>query len=118
MPSAIVGVPCTGMARPAASDAGYGATAAACAPTICTAGSRLLTATAIPAARPPPPTGTTTVRTWGHCSMISNPRVPWPVTMSGCSKGWISTLPVRPACSAAAARASSTEAPCSMMSAP
>jgi len=42
-------------------------------------------ATVMPAASPPPPTGTTTVRTCGHCSMISTPSVPWPATMSGWS---------------------------------
>ena len=82
MPSAMVGLACTDSGCPAASEPGYGATASACAPTTWISGSRPLTATVTPAASPPPPTGTTTVRTCGHCSMISKPRVPCPATMS------------------------------------
>ena len=85
MPSAMVGLACTATGCPAASEPGYGATASACTPTTPISGSRPLIATVIPATRPPPPTGTTTVRTCGHCSMISKPIVPWPATMSGWS---------------------------------
>ena len=46
------------------------------------AGSAPETAAAIPAARPPPPTGTAMVLTSGHCSRISIPTVPWPATTS------------------------------------
>ena len=37
-----------------------------------------LTAMRIPASRPPPPTGTTTVSISADCSRISKPTVPWP----------------------------------------
>ena len=118
MPSAMVGVACTASGRPAASEPGYGATASACTPTTCIAGSMPLTATVTPATRPPPPVGTTTVRTGGHCSAISMPSVPCPATMSGWSYGWMNTAPVRSAKAMASATASSTQLPCSMTSAP
>ena len=82
MPSAIVGPPTTCTGSPAATEATSPGTASACTPTTRTSGSSECTATVIPAASPPPPTGTTTVRTPGHCSMISKPSVPWPATMS------------------------------------
>ena len=49
--------------------------------------------TATPAMSPPPPTDTAIVRTSGHCSTISRPRVAFPATVSGWSKGWMKTLP-------------------------
>ena len=72
----------------------------------------------MPASRPPPPTLTTTVFTSGHCSRISRPQVPWPVTMSTWSKGWISTAPVSAANAFAATSASSTLCPWKRTSAP
>ena len=93
MPSAIVAPSWTRTGCPAASEAGTAAAASACTPTTRTGGSASLTATAIPDARPPPPTGTVIVRTSGHSSMISRPRVPWPATTSGWSNGWMNTEP-------------------------
>ena len=52
--------------RPPRSDAGNGAQAATCTPTTSTSGRADLTAIAMPAASPPPPTGTTTLREIGH----------------------------------------------------
>ena len=78
----MVGLPTTCTGSPAATEAASPGTASVCTPTMRTSGSRECTATVIPAASPPPPTGTTTVRTPGHCSMISKPSVPWPATMS------------------------------------
>ena len=94
MPSAMVRMCSSGTGCPSASDFGYAAAPAAWTPTTRTSGLRALTAMAMPASSPPPPVGTTTVLTSGTCSMISRPQVPWPVTMSTWSKGWISTAPV------------------------
>ena len=77
-----------------------------------------MTAVATPARNPPPPAEAITVRTSGHCSMISRPQVPWPVTMSMWSKGWISTAPVSAANCFAATSASSTLCPWKRTSAP
>ncbi len=118
IPSAIVGSPTTCTGWPSAIEAIIPGTAAACTPTILTSGSRECTATVMPAARPPPPTGTRIVRTCGHCSMISNPSVPWPATMSWWSNGWMNTAPVRAANRSASASASSTDAPCKITDAP
>ena len=87
MPSAIVATDPIATGRPAASDGGYAAAPAACTPTSRTSGRSDFTATAIPAASPPPPMPTTMVRTSGHCSRISSPTVPCPAMMSGWSKG-------------------------------
>ena len=46
-------------------------------------GTIALTATAIPAARPPPDSGISTVRSDGISVAISTPMVPWPATTSG-----------------------------------
>ena len=108
----------TGTGCPAARDAGYAGTDSACTPTIRTAGSRLFTATVIPAASPPPPTGTRIVRTCGHCSMISKPRVPWPATMSGVVERVDEHAPVAAAKRSASSSASSTDEPCSITDAP
>ncbi len=87
MPSAMVAAAVTVTGWPAASEPGIGATASACTPISRAPGSRVLAATAMPAASPPPPTGTTMVRTSGHCSAISRPTVPWPAITSGWSNG-------------------------------
>ena len=118
MPSAIVGAPTTCTGPPAATEAISPGTADAWTPTTRTAGSSDCTATAIPAASPPPPTGTRTVRTSGHCSMISKPSVPWPATMSGWSNGWMNTAPVRSENRSASSSASSTDDPCRITDAP
>lgn len=76
IPSAIVTGLATDVGCPAASDTGYATAPSACTPTTRTSGRSAFTATAIPAARPPPPTPTTIVRTSGHCSRISRPSVP------------------------------------------
>ena len=69
MPSAMVDLASMDTGYPAASEPGHGATASAWTLTTSISGSRFLTATVIPAARPPPPTGTTIVRTCGHCTL-------------------------------------------------
>lgn len=46
-------------------------------------GLNALTAVAMPAMRPPPPTGTTTASGNGTCSQISNPIVPCPAIIFG-----------------------------------
>ena len=71
-----------------------------------------------PGDHPPPPVGTTTVRTCGHCSTISSPAVAWPATMSGWSNGWIRTAPVSASNSRAARRQSSIDVPTKRISAP
>jgi hypothetical protein len=76
MPSAIVANDASRTGRPAASDGGYGAHPLAWTPMTRTSGRSALTATAIPAAIPPPPMPTTIVRTSGRCSRISSPTVP------------------------------------------
>lgn len=118
MPSAIVAAVSIATGCPAASEGGYAAAAAACTPTILTSGRSAFTATAIPAASPPPPRPTTMVRTSGHCSRISRPTVPCPAMMSGWSKGWMNTAPVSRAYASAAAIVSSTTVPCRITSAP
>ena len=55
MPSAIVAGASTDTGCPAASEGGYAAAPAACTPTTRTSGRSAFTATAIPAASPPPP---------------------------------------------------------------
>jgi hypothetical protein len=46
---------------------------------------------AVPAASPPPPTGTTTMSTSGMSSAISSPTVPCPATISGSSNAGMMT---------------------------
>ncbi len=103
---------------PAASEPGNAAAPLACAATTCTSGRKALTATAMPATRPPPPVQTTTVRTSGHCSSTSRPIVPCPAMTCSWSKGWMSTAPVCAANTRAATSASSTVMPCSRTWAP
>ena len=82
------------------------------APTIRTDGHRSRSQSAIPAIRPPPPTGTTTVSNGsGHCSCSSIEIVPWPAIVRGSSNGWASTAPVASLAASAAAPASSYVAP-------
>jgi hypothetical protein len=118
MPSAMVGPGVTATGWPAASEAGYGAQVSACAPITRMAGLAPLAAIAMPAASPPPPTGTAIVRTPGHCSTISRPTVPCPATTSGCSKGWMKTEPQLSASSFARINVCSTVLPCRTISAP
>jgi hypothetical protein len=46
-------------------------------------GDNVLTAVAMPAMSPPPPTGTTIASASSHCSTISSPIVPCPLMMWG-----------------------------------
>ena len=94
MPSAIVFIDGSWTGDPCASESGYAAAPAACTPTTRTSGRSALIARATPPSSPPPPVGTSTVRTSGACSSTSRPRVPCPATMSTWSNGWISTAPV------------------------
>ena len=57
------------------------------------AGEADLIARAMPAMRPPPESGTTTVSRSGQSSSSSSPMVPWPAMTSGWSKGGTSTRP-------------------------
>ena len=118
MPSAIVSFDGAATGSPRRSDSGYGAMLSTCTPTISTSGRADFTATAIPDASPPPPTGTTTfARSWTSSSS-SNPSVPWPATTSGSSKGCTNAIPVSSARAFAAATHSSTDAPSSLTYAP
>ena len=110
MPSAIVRSSRALTGWPTASDSGYAAAWDAWTPITCTSGRSSRDAT-MPAARPPPPTGTSTVRTSGTCSAISRPAVPWPATMSTWSNGWTSTAPDSCAYAWAATSESSSVAP-------
>ncbi len=118
IPSAIVIGSSIEIGCPALSEGGYAAAPSACTPMTRTSGRSAFTATATPAARPPPPIPTRMVRTSGHCSRISRPTVPWPAMMSRWSKGWMNTAPVRSAYSWAARKVSSTTCPCRRTSAP
>ena len=113
MPSASVTTGPAGEAPPA-----YGTHTAACTPITRTWGSSDLTAMAVPAARPPPPTGTMTHDRSGTSSTSSSPSVPWPATTAGSSKGWQNAMPVSSARARAAFIASSSEAPPSTTVAP
>ena len=73
MPSAIVSVWVAGWISPCSRDATYGAHPAASTPITRTSGRWLLTASAIPESRPPPPSGTTMASTSGTSSRISRP---------------------------------------------
>jgi hypothetical protein len=64
------------LALAAAIEAGYGAHASAWTPTTRTSSRRWRAAMAVPAARPPPPSGTTIRRVAGRSSAISSPTVP------------------------------------------
>ena len=95
-----------------------GSVPAAWTPTIFTPGSRDFSASAIPAASPPPPTGITTVCTSGTWSAISSPIVPWPAITFSSSYGWMNVAPFDSTRSTAAASASSKFAPWSTAWAP
>src|SRR5207247_869455 len=68
--------------------------------------------------RPPPPTGTSTVRTSGSCSAISSPTVACPATMSAWSNGGTTASPSRTAMASAARWRSSEVRPASTTSPP
>ena len=52
-------------------------------PITLTSGFSAFTAAAMPAASPPPESGTRTAAASGTASMISSPSVPWPATIAG-----------------------------------
>ena len=54
-----------------------------------------LIATLTPEISPPPPAGTKTVVTFGRCSRISRPTVPWPAMTHGSSNGGTIVSPRR-----------------------
>ena len=77
-------------------------------PTTRISGCRSRSSVATPASSPPPPTGTTTTSgARPSCSRISRPTVPCPAIVRGSSNAGTIVAPVRAACSAAAAAASS-----------
>ena len=87
IPSAIVG--------PVGALPAKGAQAAACTPTSDSSGRSARSPIAIPAARPPPPIGITTVPgPAGSCSASSSPSVPWPATTRGSSNACTKVAPV------------------------
>gem|GEM_PF-2205856 len=77
-----------------------------------------LAATAMPAIRPPPPTGTTMVSRSGCCSSISTATVPCPAATTGSSNGWMKIKPRASARSSVCCTLSSKPVPCSTTSAP
>ena len=111
IPSAIVG--------PVGASPAYGAHAAAWTPTSDSSGRSARSPIAIPPARPPPPTGITTVPgPGGSCSASSSPSVPWPATTRGSSNACTNVAPVDSTWSRAAATASSNPSPPSTTDAP
>mmetsp|Transcript_3394 Transcript_3394/g.8086 ORF Transcript_3394/g.8086 Transcript_3394/m.8086 type:complete len:215 (+) Transcript_3394:420-1064(+) len=84
-PSARVGVVTAGDGLPALSAAEKLAQVSVSTPMIWTSGRSDLMASATPAIRPAPPTGTTTTSTSGTCSRISSPMEPAPATIAGSS---------------------------------
>ncbi len=85
---------------------------AACAPMICTSGLTDLAATAMPAIKPPPPTGTTITSRSGRSSSISSATLPCPAATTGSSKGWINVSRSRAARSRVNCTESSNPSPC------
>ena len=76
-------------------------------PMMRTEGMTALTYAAMPASRPPPPTGMKMAsRAPGRWRTISSPTVPCPAMTSGSSNGWMNVSPVRDASSEAKAYAS------------
>ena len=80
-------------------------------PTIRCPGRRSRSASEMPAASPPPPTGIRTVSASGACSASSSPIVPWPAITRASSNAWTSVAPVRSTCACAAATAASKLSP-------
>src|SRR5437773_3913967 len=87
MPSAIVCGRSTWSPRPVFRAVGRLAAPSGWTPNTFTSGWRAFTAIAIPAAKPPPPTGTRTVLARGASSAISRPAVPFPAIIRGCANG-------------------------------
>mmetsp|Transcript_39458 Transcript_39458/g.100005 ORF Transcript_39458/g.100005 Transcript_39458/m.100005 type:complete len:347 (-) Transcript_39458:909-1949(-) len=75
----------TQMGAPLCRAAEKEATRAGSTPMTCTSGLTALMASAMPAMRPPPPTGMTTASSSSTCSRISMPTVPAPAKMGGSS---------------------------------
>mmetsp|Transcript_12516 Transcript_12516/g.39556 ORF Transcript_12516/g.39556 Transcript_12516/m.39556 type:complete len:259 (-) Transcript_12516:673-1449(-) len=85
-PSASVGPMRTSVGSPAASAAVMDAQVFGSTPYTLHSGRSDLTDSAMPAMRPPPPTGTTMASTLGTCDRISMPMVPAPAIILGSSK--------------------------------
>ena len=104
IPSAIVG--------PVGASPAKGAQAAAWTPTSESSGRSARNAIATPEARPPPPTGITTVPgPAGSCSASSRPSVPCPAITRGSSNAWTKVAPVASTWARAVATASSKPSP-------
>mmetsp|Transcript_16506 Transcript_16506/g.52577 ORF Transcript_16506/g.52577 Transcript_16506/m.52577 type:complete len:216 (+) Transcript_16506:383-1030(+) len=84
-PSASVPDTLTGTGLPAPSAAEKEAQRSGSTPMTSTSGRMVLMASAMPAMRPAPPTGTMTASTSGTCSRISSPMVPVPAMISASS---------------------------------
>src|SRR6266542_4409495 len=76
------------------------------------------TASAVPQASPPPPTGTTQRSSGPAASTSSSATVPWPATISGSSKGWTKVSPRSSRSRSLSASASPVVSPYSTTSAP
>ena len=109
IPSAMVVPPGGSTGRPSA--CAIAAYRSDCTPTISMSGRACFTATAMPAMRPPPPTGTTSTSRSGRAASISSATVPWPAMIAGSSNAGTSVAPVRVARSWASAVASVRVAP-------
>ena len=83
MPSAIVVPPGASVRRVPPSARPSTRSAPICTPTISMSGRVAFAATAIPAIRPPPPTGTTSTSRSGCAASISSATVPWPAIDRG-----------------------------------
>ena len=81
-------------------------------------GSRSLIADATPALNPPPPTGTSTVSTFGRSAAISRPTVPCPAMIRRSSYGGTSVSPSSRISSSARASRSAVVVPASTTRAP
>ena len=81
---------------PASSAAAMQAASSGSTPITLVSGRRYFTKVAMPAARPPPPTGTKIASIGPECWVrISMPMVPWPAITSGSSKGCRKVRPSR-----------------------
>jgi len=93
IPSANVTLTGLSIGLPAAKDADMEGAAIDSTPIMRTWGAFSRMAVAMPAIRPPPPTGMIRLRTSGISSSISRAIVPWPAITSSSSKGWTKSAP-------------------------
>mmetsp|Transcript_22766 Transcript_22766/g.51347 ORF Transcript_22766/g.51347 Transcript_22766/m.51347 type:complete len:238 (-) Transcript_22766:658-1371(-) len=93
-PSAKVSTLSRTACAPVRSDSNMALAPSGSTPMINTSGLSRFTYAAIPAMRPPPPTGTKMASMgWVHARRISIPMVPWPAMTKGWSKGGMNCIP-------------------------